>query len=177
MPHPLARLRVTSTGLPSSVPVTWASSGPPYCMLQTRAGSSAVRSASRSRLIAAGSHGLSPPQLSASVTRSGRARVTSTASRVVAADPPAGVDASRSASAPQPASAAASSRIDPRGRRRIPLLRASGAGVTASATLVGVTAADAHDVLRALRGGPATLDALHARLGGPARDALTWALD
>lgn len=38
-------------------------------------------------------------------------------------------------------------------------------------------AGDPHDVLRALRGGPATLDALHARLGGPARDALTWALD
>ena len=61
MPQPLARLRVTSTGLPSSVPVTWASSGPPYCMLQTRAGSSAVckRVASRSiagaiaRLVAA----------------------------------------------------------------------------------------------------------------------------
>lgn len=33
------------------------------------------------------------------------------------------------------------------------------------------------DVLAALRGGPATLDALAARLGGPARDALTWAVD
>jgi hypothetical protein len=33
------------------------------------------------------------------------------------------------------------------------------------------------DILRALRGGPATLDALGARLGAPARDALTWALD
>ena len=29
----------------------------------------------------------------------------------------------------------------------------------------------------ALRGGPATLDALGARLDEPARDALTWALD
>jgi hypothetical protein len=35
----------------------------------------------------------------------------------------------------------------------------------------------ADDILSALRGGPATLDALGARLGGPARDALTWALD
>jgi hypothetical protein len=35
----------------------------------------------------------------------------------------------------------------------------------------------ADDVLRALRGGPATLDALHARLSGPDRDALTWAVD
>ena len=33
------------------------------------------------------------------------------------------------------------------------------------------------DILRALRGGPATLDALDARLGAPARDALTWAVD
>ena len=33
------------------------------------------------------------------------------------------------------------------------------------------------DILRALRGGPATLDALHARLGGPPRDELTWAVD
>ena len=35
----------------------------------------------------------------------------------------------------------------------------------------------ADDVLRALRGGPATLDALHARLAGPDREALTWAVD
>jgi hypothetical protein len=35
----------------------------------------------------------------------------------------------------------------------------------------------ADDIVRALRGGPATLDALHVRLGGPARDALTWAVD
>lgn len=35
----------------------------------------------------------------------------------------------------------------------------------------------ADDVLAALRGGPATLDALHARLGAPPRDALTWAVD
>jgi hypothetical protein len=33
------------------------------------------------------------------------------------------------------------------------------------------------DILRALRGGPATLDALGVRLGGPARDALTWAVE
>ena len=33
------------------------------------------------------------------------------------------------------------------------------------------------DILRALRGGPATLDALGARLGAPERDALTWAVD
>jgi hypothetical protein len=33
------------------------------------------------------------------------------------------------------------------------------------------------DLLHALRGGPATLDALHARLGAPPRDALSWALD
>ncbi len=32
-------------------------------------------------------------------------------------------------------------------------------------------------LLRALRGGPATLDALAARLDGADRDALTWALD
>ncbi len=37
---------------------------------------------------------------------------------------------------------------------------------------------DPHEVLRALRGGgPATLDALHARLRAPERDALAWALD
>jgi hypothetical protein len=35
----------------------------------------------------------------------------------------------------------------------------------------------ADDILRALRGGPATLDALSVRLGGPARDALAWAVD
>jgi hypothetical protein len=35
----------------------------------------------------------------------------------------------------------------------------------------------ADDILRALRGGPATRDARSARLGGPARDALTWAVD
>ena len=33
------------------------------------------------------------------------------------------------------------------------------------------------DILRALRGGPATLDALHARLGRPPRDELAWAVD
>jgi len=35
----------------------------------------------------------------------------------------------------------------------------------------------ADDVVRALRGGPGTLDALDARLGGPLRDELTWAVD
>jgi hypothetical protein len=35
----------------------------------------------------------------------------------------------------------------------------------------------ADDVIRALRGGPATLDALDARLGSPVRDELTWAVD
>ena len=34
-----------------------------------------------------------------------------------------------------------------------------------------------HEILRALRGGPATLDALHTRLGAPEREALTWAVD
>jgi hypothetical protein len=33
------------------------------------------------------------------------------------------------------------------------------------------------DLLRVLRRGPATLDALAARLGSPDRDALVWALD
>ncbi len=37
--------------------------------------------------------------------------------------------------------------------------------------------ADTGEILRALRGGPATLDALAARLGGAEREALTWALD
>ncbi|HWT23957.1 MAG TPA: hypothetical protein VN213_10670 [Solirubrobacteraceae bacterium] len=32
-------------------------------------------------------------------------------------------------------------------------------------------------IARALRGGPATLDALGARLGGAGRDALAWALE
>jgi hypothetical protein len=32
-------------------------------------------------------------------------------------------------------------------------------------------------VTAVLRGGPATLDALAARLGGPAREDLAWALD
>jgi hypothetical protein len=35
----------------------------------------------------------------------------------------------------------------------------------------------ADDILPVLRLGPATLDALSARLGGPAREALTWAVD
>jgi hypothetical protein len=35
----------------------------------------------------------------------------------------------------------------------------------------------ADDIVRALRGGPATLDALGVRLGAPPRDALTWAVD
>lgn len=39
-----------------------------------------------------------------------------------------------------------------------------------------MTPADPHDVLRALRGGPATLDALGARLGTAEREALTWAV-
>jgi hypothetical protein len=33
------------------------------------------------------------------------------------------------------------------------------------------------DVVRALRAGPATLDALHVRLGAPERDLLGWAVD
>ena len=37
--------------------------------------------------------------------------------------------------------------------------------------------AEPRDILRALRGGPATLDALAARLGGAERDGLTWAVD
>jgi len=37
--------------------------------------------------------------------------------------------------------------------------------------------AEPHDILRALRGGPATLDALAARLGSAERDSLTWAVD
>ena len=40
-----------------------------------------------------------------------------------------------------------------------------------------MTPADPQELLRALRGGPATLDALGARLGGAQRDALAWALD
>ena len=36
---------------------------------------------------------------------------------------------------------------------------------------------DATAVARALRGGIATLDALAARLGGPGRDELLWALE
>ena len=36
---------------------------------------------------------------------------------------------------------------------------------------------DPREVARALRGGPATLDGLHARLGEPGREALAWALD
>lgn len=36
---------------------------------------------------------------------------------------------------------------------------------------------DALAVARVLRRGPATLDALSARLGGVERDALTWALE
>jgi hypothetical protein len=35
----------------------------------------------------------------------------------------------------------------------------------------------ADDIVRALRGGPATLDALDVRLGGPVREDLTWAVD
>jgi hypothetical protein len=36
---------------------------------------------------------------------------------------------------------------------------------------------DPREVVRALRGGPATLDAIHARLGEPDREALAWAVD
>ena len=39
-----------------------------------------------------------------------------------------------------------------------------------------MTPADPREVLRALRGGTATLDALGARLGGAEREALTWAV-
>ena len=39
------------------------------------------------------------------------------------------------------------------------------------------TTVDATAVVRALRGGIATLDALAARLGGAERDTLLWALD
>jgi len=35
----------------------------------------------------------------------------------------------------------------------------------------------ADDIVRALRGGPATLDALDARLGGVVREELIWAAD
>jgi len=35
----------------------------------------------------------------------------------------------------------------------------------------------ASDIVRELRGGPATLDALAARLGAPERDQLGWALE
>jgi hypothetical protein len=38
-------------------------------------------------------------------------------------------------------------------------------------------ATDPLEIVRALRGGPATLDALHARLGAPARDSLGWAVE
>jgi hypothetical protein len=36
---------------------------------------------------------------------------------------------------------------------------------------------DARAIAAALHGGPATLDALHARLGAPERDSLGWAVD
>ena len=36
---------------------------------------------------------------------------------------------------------------------------------------------DTTAIAQALRGGPATLDALAARLGSPPRDALAWALE
>ena len=36
---------------------------------------------------------------------------------------------------------------------------------------------DPREIVRALRGGPATLDALCARLGVAERDALGWAVD
>jgi hypothetical protein len=38
-------------------------------------------------------------------------------------------------------------------------------------------ATDPRAIVRALRGGPATLDALRARLGAPEREALGWAVD
>ena len=43
--------------------------------------------------------------------------------------------------------------------------------------MAGTTQLDALAVARALRRGPATLDALAARLDDPDRDALTWAVD
>jgi hypothetical protein len=36
---------------------------------------------------------------------------------------------------------------------------------------------DPHDLLHALQGGPATLDALAARLGSREREALVWTVD
>jgi hypothetical protein len=36
---------------------------------------------------------------------------------------------------------------------------------------------DARAIAAALRGGPATLDALHARLGAPERESLGWAVE
>ena len=40
-----------------------------------------------------------------------------------------------------------------------------------------MTPTDASAIAAALRFGPATLDALHARLGAPERDSLGWAVD
>jgi hypothetical protein len=40
-----------------------------------------------------------------------------------------------------------------------------------------MTSMDPREILDALRDGPATLDALHARLGAPEREALGWAVD
>jgi hypothetical protein len=53
------------------------------------------------------------------------------------------------------------------------VLRPSGRGVT----LDVMPTTDARAIAAALRGGPATLDALHARLGAPEREALGWAVD
>lgn len=36
---------------------------------------------------------------------------------------------------------------------------------------------DPRSIVAALRGGPATLDALHARVGAPEREALRWAVE
>jgi hypothetical protein len=38
-------------------------------------------------------------------------------------------------------------------------------------------ATDPQEIVRALRGGPATLDALRARLAAPERDSLGWAVE
>ena len=44
-------------------------------------------------------------------------------------------------------------------------------------TLIVMSPTDARAIAAALRGGPATLDALHARLGAPERDSLGWVVD
>ena len=166
---------MTSTDLPSSTPVMCARSGPPYCIVHARVGSSgSATAASRSSWSCSHGFDLAAAQLDPDGVRAG-ARDLDGQSRA----------AGRRARGGLLVVAAAAGQ---RGGGEQGGQETGGAshGRTTSARPIRHNrhAGSPHcsddvdrEIVRALRGGPATLDALHARLGAPARDALGWAVD